>query len=166
MTARRLGRKIRTAEEPLLQWRRQGLSEPDEETGRQERIGEHIINIYEGIVTPLSFQRGRDTATGNITFLTNPTFILINPSDDMDGYPIDIAQGDLFVRLKYHESPYKTQEDGTKEKHDYQTPFNNLSDERQDELKHIAFNAVHHILEVHSFETQFNGMRLLGELQA
>lgn len=159
MVARRLGRKTRTAEEPLLQWRRQGRDADG------NKIYEHIVEIYCAILTPLSFQRGRDTSAGNVTFLTNPAFILINPATDRDGRPIDVAQGDLFARLRYLEPPYKVKEDGTKEKHDYKKPYTELEPERQDDLKDIAFRATHHTLTVHSFETQFNGIRLLGELQ-
>ena len=146
---------MRTAEEPLLQWRRDGTDNAPQ-----------IISIYEGIVTPIAFQRGQETATGNLTFLTNPAFILINPSADMDDEPLDIVQGDLLVRLKYLESPYKTKEDGTKACRDYTIPYAELDTERQAELQDIGFNAVHHIFTVHSFETQFDGIRILGDLQA
>ena len=143
MGRRRLGRKMKEALDPMLQWRR-------------ESGGETVIAKRQGIVTPLSFQRGRDIPAGNITFLTNPTFIIINPSTEDDGTPLNVAQGDLFVRLKYHE---------TQPAMDAATPFDDLPGARQKELKSLAINAIHQILTVHSFETQFNSLRILGELQ-
>ena len=134
---------MKEALDPMLQWRR-------------EAAGETIIAKREGIVTPLSFQRGRDLPAGHITFLSNPTFIIINPSTEPDGTPLNVAQGDLFVRLKYHE---------TQPAPDAATPFDELPQARQTELKSLAFNAIHQILTVHSFETQFNSLRILGELQ-
>lgn len=145
MIARRLGRKMRTAEEPLLQWRRQGSNNAAE-----------VIELYEGIVTPLAFQRGQDSPTGNITFLQNPAFILINPSADEDDIPLDIVQGDTFVRLKYHEPPAN---------YNHCQHFTELEPDRQAELKAIALDAIHQTITVHSFETQFDGIRILGDLQ-
>ena len=123
MGRRRLGRKMKEALDPMLQWRR-------------EAAGETVIAKREGIVTPLSFQRGRDLPAGHITFLTNPTFIIINPSTEDDGTPLDVAQGDLFVRLKYHE---------TQPAPDAATPFDELPQARQNELQSLVFNANHQI---------------------
>ena len=90
-----------------------------------------------GIVTPHSFQQGRELPAGHITILTNPTFIVINPGTETNGEQIDVAQGDLFVRLKYHPS----------------------------EIEQDPFDVIHHIITVASFETQFTTMRILGELE-
>ena len=121
---RRLGRVLKNAEEPLLHWRR-------------ENDCPTIIAQRMAIVTPLSFQQGRELPAGHITILTNPTFILITPGTEADGQAIDIAQGDLFVRLKYHPP-------GTAE---------------------APFDIIHNIITVDSFETQIRTLRILGELQ-
>ena len=125
---RRVGRALKAnAKEDLLQWRREGFDNCEE-----------VIATRKGIVTPLSFRRGRGLPE-HITLLTNPTFILINPARDMNDNLLDIAQGDLFVRLRYYQGLETTEAD--------------------------AFNAVHHVLTVHSFEEHFNGLRVLGDLQ-
>lgn len=157
MGRRRLGRKLQTAEEALIHWRRRGDLDDCEQ----------VTEIRRGIVTPLSFQRGRDLPTGNVTFLKNPAFIIINPSNEPDPEnegqrrPLDIRQGDLFTRLKYHEKPYNN----ASEKRDYKIPFQQLEPERQDELKDIALTAIHQVITVHSYEEQFNSVRILGDLQ-
>ena len=141
---RRLGRVLKNAEEPLLQWRRK-MDCPT------------IISLRKAIVTPLSFQQGRELPAGHITILTNPTFILITPGTEADGQPIDIAQGDLFVRLKYHTTPGYDKKDNT--------PYDQLSEEKQKVLEQVGFDAIHNIITVDSFETQIRTLRILGELQ-
>ena len=125
MTSRRLGRKIDSSQELLLQWRR----EPQRKIVERRR---------EGIVTPLTYYRGRDLGQV-LTFLTNPVFLLINPAFDEDEKLIDVASGDLLVRLKYFNGDDTTDKDAVK--------------------------ATHHVITVHDSEEQFNTLQILGNLE-
>ena len=130
MIARRLGRKIDSSQELLLQWRR----EPHRKIVERRR---------EGIVTPLTYYRGRDLGQV-LTFLTNPVFLLINPAyecedEGEESKLIDVASGDLFVRLKYFNGDKTTDKDAVK--------------------------ATHHVITVHDSEEQFNTLQILGNLE-
>lgn len=138
MTRRRLGRKLKVAQknELLFHWRRKpsGLSASQ----RSDFCDGIVERRRKGLVTPLTYYRGRDLGQ-IITFMTNPVFVLIDHFRDSDGDKIDIASGDLLVRLKYFDG-----------------------DETTDRA---AMKAKHHVITVHSFEEQFNGLQILGNLE-
>ena len=140
-TARRLGWALESTEEPLFHWRRQGTDGC-----------EQFVRLREGIVNPISFQRGRDLPAGNVTFLSNPAFVLITPSTEMDsGEPMDMMQGDLLVRLRYQHGAARLPDEADSAYVERITP--------------IAYKTIHQIFTVHSYEEQFNCLRILGDLQ-
>lgn len=131
MSRRRLGRKLQSSQEQLFHWRRKPVEE--------------VVARREGIVVPFSQNRRHDFSR-DVSFLTNPCYALINPARDDDGNFIDIASGDLLVRLKYYASS---------------------DDPKGENIRDVVLMSyTHHILTVHSFEEQLNVMRVLCNLEA